>query len=46
MRQISYHHVNQPGLRLVGHLTLACLLVMGLGLGPLGPSALHAGEQP
>ena len=46
MRQISYHHVRQPGLRLVGLLTLPWMLIIGLGLMPLGSAALHAGEQP
>src|SRR5262245_37554900 len=46
MRQISYHHVSQAGLRLVGHLTLTYMLVMGLELMPLGSATLRAGEQP
>ena len=46
MRQISYPPVSQPALCLFARLTLVCMLVMGLGLVPLSPSALHAGEQP
>jgi hypothetical protein len=46
MHQISYHDGRQPGLRLVGHWTLACMLTLGLWLMPLGSAALHAGEQP
>ena len=46
MRQISYHDGRQPGLHLVGHLTLACMLMMGLGLMPVSSAALQAGEQP
>lgn len=46
MHQISYHDCSQPGLRRVGHWTLACMLTLGLGLMPLGSAALHAGEQP
>jgi peptide/nickel transport system substrate-binding protein len=46
MRQISHHHVRQPGLRLVGPLTLPWMLIIGLGLMPLGSAALDAGEQP
>jgi peptide/nickel transport system substrate-binding protein len=46
MRQISYHYRRRQGLCLVGHLSLACMLIIGLGLMPLGSGALHAGEQP
>ncbi|HSF29007.1 MAG TPA: ABC transporter substrate-binding protein, partial [Candidatus Tectomicrobia bacterium] len=46
MRRILYTRVQQSVPRLASHLTLACMLVIGLALIPLDPGALHAGEQP
>jgi peptide/nickel transport system substrate-binding protein len=46
MHRISHHRVGHPGARLWAHFTLACMLVLGMGLMPLGSAAVHAGEQP
>jgi hypothetical protein len=46
LRYLSSHRGRQLGLRLMSHVTLACMLIMGLGLMPLGSAAVHAGEQP
>jgi len=46
MHPISLHHVRHPGARLGGHLTLACVLMVGLGLASLGYSPAGAAEKP
>jgi ABC-type transport system substrate-binding protein len=46
LRYISSHRGRQSGLRMVTHVTLACMLIMGLGFMPLGSAAVHAEEQP
>jgi peptide/nickel transport system substrate-binding protein len=46
MRRISPHRVRHPVAPIWGYLTLACMLMVGLGLAPISHSPAHAAEKP
>jgi peptide/nickel transport system substrate-binding protein len=46
MRRTSPHRVRHPVAPIWGYLTLACMLMVGLGLAPISHSPAHAAEKP